>query len=130
VPIWSKIIKLAPGEKLVFEDAEYKWSSKELYGRWMPSQKAYSDIADMKPLVVNEKTYHTKGDVFENRRFAISSPRKIWNSYYLNISLQPFQYFPLEGRIVLLQEAKITINNPLLGLNNTLVILRIIKTHP
>lgn len=107
VAIWSKIIKLAPGEKLIFEDAEYKWSPKEIYGRWMPSQKAYSDMVEMKTLAMNEKTYRTKGDVFQDSHFTLSAPRKIWNSDYLSISLQPFQYFPLEGRIVLLQEAKI-----------------------
>jgi hypothetical protein len=129
VPAWSKILQLAPGEKILFENAEYIWSPKEAYGRWFPAQKPQSDLMDLSQLVTNEKTYHRDGDIFQESRFSMSSPRQIWNQSYLSISLRPFSYFPLEGRIRFLQEARITLRRLNSPKKEPAAVERVVKRH-
>jgi hypothetical protein len=109
VPIWSKILKLVGNEKIIFENVSYKWSEKELYGRWIPSQRSFSDLHNMNKLQINPKTYKSENDVFADSRISLSPLKKIWNDRYLTINLQPFQYFPAKGSIKVLQEATITL---------------------
>ena len=108
-PVFSKIFKAAPGEKIIFEDAQYEWSPKEAYARWFPQQEPRSDLDALKKLKKNEKTYARKGDIFDGIRVTLSSPKKIWGQSYIAMFLRPFKYFPLEGKVGFLKEAKITL---------------------
>ena len=129
IPVLSKILKLAPRQKIIIEDVKCVWSKQEAYGRWYPIQPPRSDLNSVQSLKVNESIYKSKADIFLSARVTFSAPRKIWGHSYLALKVVPFKYFPSEGKVCLLKEAKITLrrfNSPKKG-NSTKE--RVVKKH-